>query len=136
MRTFRRAAILAIPLIAVSVTVTACTNSQPSAADVAAQACGDVGTGAYASPDPSPNAGDAQADADTLNNAANLAATAAARDPRWTRLAANMSWWARVGAERANRLDHTIDPDQAAQTAQKTDELEAQCRIAHAAAEK
>ncbi|MET9073867.1 hypothetical protein ABZX95_17205 [Streptomyces sp. NPDC004232] len=136
MHTFRRGITLAAPLLAAAFSVTACTSSQPDAADIAAQACGDMGTGHHASPDPRPNVDTAQADADLINNAANLAATAAARDPRWTQLAANLSWWATRATDRANQTSQAADPDQAAQFSQKSDELEAQCRIAHAAAQK
>ncbi|TGZ14736.1 hypothetical protein DV517_62190 [Streptomyces sp. S816] len=134
MRALRRAATLTVPLLAASVTLTACSSDQPNAASIAAQACGNMGTGQYSSPDPSPNPGDAQADADLLNHAANLAATAAAQDPRWTQLAANLSWWATRATNRANQPNQTATttPDE---VSQKEDELEAQCRIAHAAAD-
>lgn len=131
---FRRVAALGIPLLTASFAMTACTSSQPSAADIAVQACGDAGTGRYTAPDPAPSPGTAQADADLLNHAAKLAATAAAQDPRWTQLAANLSWWATRATNRANQPNQTTTTP--AEFSQKEDELEAQCRIAHATAEK
>ncbi|WP_199572731.1 hypothetical protein [Streptomyces murinus] len=135
MHALRRAAALAVPLLAASFALTACSSGQPNAADIAAQACGNAGTGQYSSPDPSPTPGDAQGDADLLNHAAALAATAAARDPRWTQLAANLSWWATRATNRANQPNQTTTTTPS-EFSQKQDELEAQCRIAHAAAEK
>ncbi|MGW2423348.1 hypothetical protein ACWC0C_29560 [Streptomyces sp. NPDC001709] len=123
-------AVIAITALA----VTGCASDQPDAAQLAAQACGDIGTGhSDTNPDPSPSTGVTQDDADLMNRAASTAAEAAARDPRWTQLAANLSWWATQAINRADHPDHEVDPDRAAQVDQKSDELDAQCRIAHAA---
>ncbi|MER6067048.1 hypothetical protein [Streptomyces sp. NPDC001792] len=128
-----RATLAVVAIIVLA--VTGCGSDEPEAAQLAAQACGDAGTShADTSPGPNPSGGVTQDDVDTFNRAADDAAAAAARDPRWTQLAANLSWWAEAGADEIGHPYQVADPDKAAQVDQKSAELDAQCRIAHAAA--
>ncbi|MDX3708774.1 hypothetical protein PV733_07270 [Streptomyces europaeiscabiei] len=130
----------AAAVIACAALLAGCADDGPAPAELARQACGTIGAdNEHLTPDPDSQGADvqeAQQAADEATERADLAAAAAVRDPRWTRLADAFTWLAAelddsvARAEIAGGLSVTDQPEEYRQNLAT---LEADCRKAHAA---
>ncbi|MFJ7069871.1 hypothetical protein [Streptomyces sp. NPDC101115] len=135
-----RAATTILAAVLAATLMTGCGQDDPEPIELARQACGGVGTdGQHLTPDPEStgiDADDAASLVDETDRRADLAASAAVRDPRWNRLADALSWLAtevedvRSRSAATGSAAATDEPETFAQTLAA---IESECRKANAA---
>lgn len=134
-----RTTVTAVAVIVAAVLLTGCGDDGPAPAELARQACGTLGADSkHLTPDPDSqgiNVEEGRTAAEEATKRADLAAAAAVRDPRWTRLADTFTWIAAEMDDSVARAEYSgglAVTDQPEEYRQKLADLEADCRKAHA----